>query len=107
MLPLVFTIPAGKTLTSDLLTTYFKDSITLTYDAVSIPGANPSAWLIGTTYVKDALVYHGAVAYKAIEATETPPNLAIEPGVTSGWTSFWAVYSVPVVSVLKINVFGY
>jgi len=107
ILPLVFTVPAGKTLTSNLLTRYFKDDITLTYDAVSIPGTNPSAWLIGTTYVKDNLVYHASVAYKAIEATETPPNIAIEPGVTSDWASFWAVYAVPVVPVLKINIFGY
>ena len=101
-------VAAGKTLLSGLLTKYLRTTVTFTYPlGVSVPGDNPDAWLIGTTYVKDQLCYHSGVAYKAIETDEDPANIGIEPGVTVGWEDFWEVYEVPAVPILKINVFGY
>lgn len=77
---LIFTIPAGKILTSNLLTKYFENSVTLTYDAVSVPGENPDDWDANMSYTLTSpttKVYRIDAAFQAMAA-----SLGVDPKVT-------------------------
>jgi hypothetical protein len=104
---IVKTIEAGETLTSGLLAKYNSGILHITYPlGIGTVEETPDAWAVGTTYTKDDKVKEGSVYYIAIEEDEDPPNIAIEPGVTTDWEDFWELYELVTTPELQINVFN-